>query len=503
MADDTPTRRLDPDEEPTVRGLGTGQRVFGRYGLRRPLGRGGMGVVWLADDEVLGEPVALKFLPELVAGDPEAVEELKIETRRARRLTHPHIVRIHDFVQEGPAAAVSMEYVEGRTLGQMRLEQPGRVFAPETLGPLVSQLCVALEYAHAEAKVAHRDLKPANVLVTSSGRVKVTDFGIARSLSETHTRLTGRTAGTSGTLPYMSPQQLAGDRPTAADDLYSLGAMLYELLSGRPPFFRGEGAGLIAQIRERQPEPLAQRRAEWAAQNEWTAPLPPIPPAWEETIRCCLAKEAAGRPASAAAVAQRLGLVPPAAETRGRTAEKPERPGPRRRGRILALAGIALVLAVAAALQWRGWTGSVPTPVAPPAELKALAANRVIRVYPVSNHPVPGGRYVDTAGFPKVGYIGDTPSLVFSRLQSVRLDTDAQGRNFVDFSLRPDDTRLFAAFTQANVGRTVLIMLGDQPLVAVRMMDPITAGQVRLGENSITDARRLVSALKPMTRSGP
>ena len=269
-----------------------------------------MGVVWLADDDVLGEPVALKFLPEVVARDEVAVDELKTETRRARRLTHPHIVRIHDFVQGENQAAVSMEFVDGSTLGQLRLAQPGKVFAPAILAPLVAQLCAALDYAHADAKIVHRDLKPANVLVTRDGKVKVTDFGIARSLTETHTRLTGRVGGTSGTLLYMSPQQLAGDKPTAADDIYSLGATLYELLAGKPPFYRGDGIALMGQIRERAPGSLTRQRVEWAAENEVSAVLPPIPPTWEETVLACLAKEPQDRPRSAGEVAKRLELAP-------------------------------------------------------------------------------------------------------------------------------------------------------------------------------------------------
>ena len=246
MADDYATRRADEDDYATRAGVGAGARVFGRYQLESIAGRGGMGVVWKARDEELGETVALKFLPEMVTRDAAAVDELKEETRRSRQLTHPNIVRIHDFVRDDILAAVSMEFVDGTTLSQLRLQQPGKVFAVETLAPLVAQLCVALDYAHREAKVVHRDLKPANLLVTRDGKVKVTDFGIARSLTETHTRLTGRMGVTSGTLVYMSPQQLQGQKPMPADDIYALGATLYELLTGKPPFFRGDIAAQVA-----------------------------------------------------------------------------------------------------------------------------------------------------------------------------------------------------------------------------------------------------------------
>ena len=305
MADDDPTRRADTDDLLTVRGLKAGQKAFGRYVLETELGVGGMGVVWRARDEELGELVALKFLSEAVARDDAAVDELKDETRRARRLTHPNIVRIHQFERESAMAAVSMELVDGLTLTKLRLAQQGKVFVVEALAPLVSQLCAALDYAHGQAKIVHRDLKPANILVTRDGVVKVTDFGIARSLSESSTRLTGKGGDTSGTIPYMSPQQLRGRKPRATDDLYSLGATLYELLTGKPPFFRGDPYSLRMQILEDAPLPLAQQREEMGVRGE------PIPHEWDETILACLAKEAEQRPQSAREVAQRLGLAGP------------------------------------------------------------------------------------------------------------------------------------------------------------------------------------------------
>ena len=305
MNDDTPTERIDPDDAPTSRALAVGQRVLGRYTLEAVAGRGGMGVVWRARDEELGETLALKFLPEVVARDPVAVDELKEETRRARRLRHPNIVQVYDFVRDDAMAAVSMEFVDGTTMAHRRLEQPGKVFTVEKLAPFVPQLCAALDYAHLAAKIVHRDLKPANLLVTRDGQLKVTDFGIARSLTETHTRITGSKTGTSGTLPYMSPQQLAGDKPSSADDIYALGATLYELLAGKPPFHRGDAYSLMKQISERAPLSLAAQRTELELSGE------PIPPVWEETILACLAKDPGQRPATAGAVAARLGLSMP------------------------------------------------------------------------------------------------------------------------------------------------------------------------------------------------
>src|SRR5205085_5643553 len=129
-------------------------------------------------------------------------------------------------------------------LAKRKADSPHGCLEVSELAPLAGQLCAALDYAHFRAHIIHRDLKPANLLVTGEGDLKVMDFGIARSLTETRTRLTGNAAGgTSGTLLYMSPQQLMGEKPCVADDMYALGATLFELLAGKPPFYRGDGYG--------------------------------------------------------------------------------------------------------------------------------------------------------------------------------------------------------------------------------------------------------------------
>jgi formylglycine-generating enzyme required for sulfatase activity len=328
--------------------------VFGRYVLEAVAGRGGMGVVWKARDERLEREVALKFLPEVVAGDPEAVRDLLRETKRCLELTHPNIVRVHDLVQDGLLAAISMEYVAGESLAKRKAEAPGGCLTVEELAPLVAQLCAALDYAHGEAKVVHRDLKPANLLVTRDGRLKVTDFGIARSLSDTHTRLTGQVGNISGTLAYMSPQQVMGKKATPADDIYALGATLYELLTGKPPFYTGD---ITHQILQQAPASLAAQRAELEVKGG------PVPAAWEETILACLAKEPQDRPQSANEVTARLGLARGAAkgakakgekrvgrvDERGR--ERVERPASRMRWFAL-VAAAAIVLGVAGYLFW-------------------------------------------------------------------------------------------------------------------------------------------------------
>jgi hypothetical protein len=284
----------------TLRGFATKQRLFDRYELREILGRGGMGVVWRAYDEQLERDVALKFLPELLVLDLAAMNDLKRETKRSLELTHHHIVRIYDFAQDNRSACISMEYVDGQTLSAARVERQNQVFEVDDLGPVVEQACDALEYAHVKAKIVHRDFKPSNLMRNSRGELKVTDFGIARSLTDSVSMLSMRT---SGTLVYMSPQQLDGERASPADDIYSLGATVYELLTGKPPFYSG---GIDLQIRDKVAPAMGGRRKELEVASPKV-----IPPQWEATIAACLAKDPVHRPRSAAEVARRLGLAVP------------------------------------------------------------------------------------------------------------------------------------------------------------------------------------------------
>lgn len=281
----------------TVAQLVPGQRFLQRYTLTRILGRGGFGVVWLAHDDELQMDVAIKFLSELIVNNPEAVDDLKRETRYSLRLTHPNIVRIYGFLQGPDMAGVSMEYVDGGTLSALKVERPNRCFDVDDLAPLVAKLCDALQYAHTRVKVAHRDLKPGNLMVDSSGDLKVADFGISRSISDTQTALTQ--AAASGTPAYMSPQQMMGERSQVTDDIYSLGATLYDLLAGKPPFYQGN---VVEQVRESKPVSIAARRADLGISGA------PVPPEWEAVIAACLEKRAEDRPQSAAEVAERLGL---------------------------------------------------------------------------------------------------------------------------------------------------------------------------------------------------
>src|SRR5881398_3442232 len=316
----------------TSREFGSGQKVFGRYTLIKVLGRGGMGIVWLAHDEELERDVALKFLPDLMIQDPALADQLKRETKRCLELTHPHIVRIHDFVHDERSGCISMEYVNGETLSNLRAGKEHQVFEPHEIAGWITQLCEALDYAHNRARVIHRDLKPSNLMVSQRGDLKVADFGIARSLADSASRLTAE-QGRSGTLVYMSPQQLSGERGTHLDDIYSLGASIYELLTSRPPFYTGN---IDRQICERVAPSMAERRKELDIEPAF------VPPVWEDAVAACLAKEPSRRPQSAAEVAQRLQLAP--AQTRTRAV-----PDKRFNKKALVVGGIAALSLIALA----------------------------------------------------------------------------------------------------------------------------------------------------------
>jgi serine/threonine protein kinase len=324
----------------TSREFASGQKVFGRYKLVKVLGRGGMGIVWLARDEELERDVALKFLPDLMIQDRAAFDQLKRETKRCLELTHLHIVRIHDFVHDERSGCISMEYIDGETLSNLRAEKEQRVFEPDEIATWISQLCDALDYAHTRANVIHCDLKPANLMVNQRSDLKVTDFGIARNLSDSVSRLTLE-QGRSGTLIYMSPQQLYGVRCTHLDDIYSLGASIYELLTSKPPFYSGN---IDRQICERVAPSMTERRKELDIEPAL------VPQVWEDAVAACLAKEPLQRPQSAAEIAQRLQLAP----VHTRHTRTGRAPGKRPTRKALLVGGIAAVSILALASLYLG-----------------------------------------------------------------------------------------------------------------------------------------------------
>ena len=264
----------------------------GRFTLLKEIGRGGMGVVWLAHDRDLDSEVAVKLIPEDVAASRDALAAMREEVLKNWRLTHPHIIRIHDFLcAPGEVPIISMEYIEGQNLAEMKERSAGQYILWEHLEPMVQQICSALDYAHQHG-IAHLDLKPSNLILDSTGRLRLADFGIAAILNS------ARVSQGGGTLLYMSPQQMQGLPPSTLDDIYSLGATLYELLTGQAPFYLGD---IVEEVLHAAPEPIEKRLERFRIQND-------VPSDVCAMVMACLSKDPEQRPPNAQAVADWLGI---------------------------------------------------------------------------------------------------------------------------------------------------------------------------------------------------
>ena len=325
--------------------------VAGRYEIERALGHGAMAVVDLARDVELERHVALKRLAENLSRDDELHARFLREARLAARLSHPNVVRVYDVGDEGGRPFIAMEYVDGETLAEL-VARRGPL-PPDEVAELGVQICRGLAAAHA-AGLVHRDVKPQNLLLRRDGVLKLGDFGIAFGAEGTRLTMAGTVLGTAA---YLAPEQARGEEVTAAADVYGVGAVLYELLTGVPP---------------RSPGSLAELAG--------AAPIPPpvgAPSALADVVMRCLDPQPHRRPASAAEVARRLAATLPDAQTlplpedpSRRATEITARPRERRRVRpAVALAAIAvgaIVGGVGAAVATRGG-GGTPTPVhAPP-----------------------------------------------------------------------------------------------------------------------------------------
>jgi len=317
----------------------------GRYRLVRRIATGGMGEVWQADDTVLGRRVALKVLVEELAADDRATRRFVREARATARLTHPNVARVYDFGRDGGAPFLVMELLEGETLAARLASGP---LPPAEAARVAAAVADALEAAH-QRGIVHRDVKPSNIMLTPGGEVKVLDFGIAAAADETHST-TG--SGLYATVAYVSPERVTGEPATPASDVYSLGAVLYELLCGRPPF-SGSSPALVARSHLHDlPVPVRQL-APW------------VPARLAEACEAALAKDPARRPSSAASLAIRLR----AASTAVSAAAPEDGPvatvrvgagGPvwrRQRRRVAVLLGVVLVglLAVVAVRELGVW----------------------------------------------------------------------------------------------------------------------------------------------------
>ena len=219
--------------------VGLGKTLSGRYKIGERLGVGGMGEVFKATDAELNDlSVAIKILPPILAANTRSINRLRTEAAISLKLTHPNICRLHTFRVDGDVKFLVMEHIPGQTLEEMLDATDERKLPLAKILPIAGNVADALDFAHSQnPPILHRDIKPSNVMVTPHGVGKVLDFGIARELKDSMTRMTGK--DTSGTLLYMSPEQFTGSTPTAASDIYSFAAMLYECICGHAPFWQG------------------------------------------------------------------------------------------------------------------------------------------------------------------------------------------------------------------------------------------------------------------------
>jgi eukaryotic-like serine/threonine-protein kinase len=276
-----------------------GVTLSGRYRLQRLIATGGMGQVWEAVDSRLGRRVAVKVLKQEFSQDPEFIERFRAEARTTAMLNHPGIAAVHDYGEsqldgEGRTAYLVMELVNGEPLNSV-LKRTGRLSLRHALD-MLEQTGRALQVAHA-AGLVHRDVKPGNILITPTGQVKITDFGIAKAVDAAPVTQTGMVMGTA---QYIAPEQALGHDATPSSDVYSLGVVGYEVVSGKRPF-TGDGALTVAMKHIKEPPP----------------PLPPeLPPNVRELIEITLVKNPqlryrSGGPFADAVAAVRAGRRPP------------------------------------------------------------------------------------------------------------------------------------------------------------------------------------------------
>ena len=277
-----PISRPRSGSQPSAGRFAPGEVVAERFRIVGLLGKGGMGEVYRADDLRLGQPVALKFLPESFAADADRVERFYNEVRVARQVSHPNVCRMYDIGEVSGLHYLAMEFVDGDDLASL-LRRIGRL--PEDKGlDIARQLCAGLAAAH-DRGVLHRDLKPENIMIDGRGKVRITDFGLAGIADEI-----AQGDVRSGTPAYMSPEQLSGREVTTRSDVYSLGLVLYEIFTGKRAF---EGKTFVEFLRKHERE----------APPEPSRLVTNLDPAIESVILRCLAKDPLARPSSALSVA--------------------------------------------------------------------------------------------------------------------------------------------------------------------------------------------------------
>ena len=401
---------------------------LGRFEIARVLGKGAMGVVYLANDPEIERPVAIKTVrPEALRGESAAEIEARFlkEAKLAGRLQHPSIVTVYDVGRDRDVCFIAMEYVDGKPLTRYLAVADTISLAGKI--SIIRQVAEALAHAH-ERGVLHRDIKPGNILIAKDGRVKVTDFGIGKFTAAATSDLT-RTGQMVGSPAYMSPEQVRGEKVDTRSDLFSLGVVLYELLTGARPFPGDSITTLVYQILHTEPRDPRELKAD-------------LPMATREVMACLLAKQPAKRPAGAREFVRELkriegfqrdsemtrrAVVAPPSGAGGTTAVQPPVPPPlppsvktsvrtepaggRRGLPIILLAAAALLVAAFLLLRERGGTppstsseplpsaGTSPAPAVLPATTPAGEETALLLVLPT---PGPDAAADATVGAPRI-----------------------------------------------------------------------------------------------------
>lgn len=267
----------------------TGVVLGGRYRLTRRIAVGGMGEVWVAHDEALARDVAVKVLREEFAGDAGFLARFRTEARNAGSLSHPGIAALYDYGEQQGSAFLAMELIVGDPMSDLLDAEP--VMAPRKLLPILSQAARALHVAH-QAGVVHRDVKPGNIMITPTGKVKLTDFGVSMASNQVPMTATGMVMGTA---QYLSPEQAVGGPASAASDMYALGIIAYEATAGKRPFTGATAVDIaVAHV------------------NQAVPPLPAhVDPALARLIMRLLAKDPVERPGTAEELADLLDALVP------------------------------------------------------------------------------------------------------------------------------------------------------------------------------------------------
>lgn len=367
----------DPDHYPDPSMTQVAGTFANRYTVERPIARGGMADVYLARDQVLDRLVAVKVLFPEFARDPSFVERFRREAHSAASLNHPNIVGVYDWGQEHGTYYIVMEYVEGQSLRDILRAQ--RTLPAVQAAAIGAEIADALAFAHANG-VVHRDVKPGNVLITPSGQVKVTDFGIAANPTDAAQGLT-QTGSVMGTATYFSPEQAQGFPVDGRTDVYALGVVLYEMVTGFPPFQADSPVAVAMKHVREQPMPPSQF-------------VPDLPPDLERVILAALAKDVTVRYQSADALRDDLVRF-----ERGRPVAAPFAPMPA--GDVPTMAATAAAAPTQAGELWdepprRRWGPIVATIIG----LGLLAALLVVLLVPQLRDQLLGS--TSSASVPKV-----------------------------------------------------------------------------------------------------